>query len=246
MTSEGNSYGFGDVVYDAGVSPAFNLDLSSILFSTCVAGEAGSTGARYKLTIKDDDYRITVSSAQIHDNTVTVPYQVSGNGVNRISVLLIDSEYTPGKTLSCTSDEPGAIPHVTYLKLDTEDSPENGTGSFELPAEYAHLKCGGDYHAYLVAERVSSYYDTTDYASKPVEIDIPKGPEDTCDHEFEYTLKGDHIIASCKNDDCWYHEKGIRVGMKLPEELAYEEGTAREASVTGYPSATIRTWPKNR
>ena len=237
VTSDGDSSAASPVTGWGGVSPAFNLELSSILFSSLVSGEVGSAGAEYKLTIKDENLEISAGKAQIHENTVTVPYLVSGNNVKRISVLLIDREYKPGETVLC-SDNESDFPHVTYLKLNTNDNIENGTGSFELPAEYTHLTCGVDYHAYLVAEKLCGNKET-DYASEPVEINIPKATADICEHEFEYALNGDRIIASCKKAGCWYHEHGISVGMKLPEELDYEAGTAREASVTGYPGVAI-------
>ncbi len=243
--ANGNSYGvcFEPVWTQAGVSPAFNLDLSSVLFSSVVFGEEGAVGAEYELTIKDKNLGITAGDVVNDDNTVTVPYQVSenrvvsGNSVNRISVLLIDREYKPGETVLCTPNESG-FPQVTYLKLDTDESFKSGTGTFSLPDEYTNLTCGEDYHAYLVAERLCGK-QYTDYASEPVEFNIPNATVDTCDHEFEYTVNGDSITASCKKEGCRYHEKGIRVGMKLPEDPVYEPGIAREASVTGYPGRVI-------
>ena len=162
------------VDYSYGVSPAMNLDLNKVLFSSAVKGEAGKTGTEYKLTIIDDSKSINVTSGKkiTTDNykTVTVPYTLGGNSYaySRISLLVLDKEYTPGNTNNAGI--------VSYTKLNTSGSnpAQEGTVTFELPSmiklhpEY----WGTEYYLYLVAENVNGQH-VTDYSSAPLLIEDP-------------------------------------------------------------------------
>lgn len=152
-----------------GVSPTFNLDLSSVIFSSLVSGTAGSAGAEYKLTVKDANMIIAqTSNSQItrSGNTVTVPYTISGTNASnatQVSVLLTDSAYTAGTA---------ATTGYSYQKINVSTWGTSGTGTFTLPNAYANKTCGTDYYAYILAEDVNGTYET-DYASVPVQITIP-------------------------------------------------------------------------
>lgn len=155
----------GNPVYgeDFGVSPAFNLKLSSVIFSSEV-----SDG--YKLTVKDENMTIAKtdgSDVTREGNVITVPYTISGtNAANatQVSVLLTDSEYSSG-TVATTG--------YSYQKLNVTTFGTSGTGTFTIPDSYADKTCGTDYYAYILAEDINGDHET-DYASMPVEITVPK------------------------------------------------------------------------
>ena len=150
-----------------GVHPAFNVSLSSVLFSSFIpsadALEAGEPGAEYKLTLKDEDLGISPGAVTRDGMTVTVPYTITGAhaaDATRVSVLLTHSPYFRGDTMTSGFD---------YMKLKTDSFGITGTGTFTLPDEYAEKSWGSDYHVYLLAEDVNGEKET-DYASVPVEL----------------------------------------------------------------------------
>ncbi len=152
--------------YYFGVSPAFNINLSSVLFSSVISGTAGETGAEYKLTLLDDNLTIAGNGAVTRNaDTVSIPYTISGaNSTNatQVSILILDREYS-----DATKDE-AMVKY--YGALDT--SAGNGTGTFTLPAELSDKMCEGEFYAYIVAEDINGEKET-DYASAPVSITIP-------------------------------------------------------------------------
>ena len=81
-----------------GVSPAFNVDLSSVIFSSKVEDADGAYGDAYKLTLKDNNTKLTVGDVTRDGNTVTVPYQrtdsdsADGITANQVSVLILGSD----------------------------------------------------------------------------------------------------------------------------------------------------------
>ena len=174
VVANGNRVNSFMVDYEFGVSPAMNLDLNKVLFSSAVKGNAGAAGTEYKLTIIDDTKSIEVTSGKKittdNYNTVTVPYTLGGNSYaySRISLLVLDKEYTPGNTNNAGI--------VSYEKLNTTGSnpAQEGNVTFELPSmiklhpEY----WGTQYYLYLVAENVNNSY-VTDYASAPLPIEDP-------------------------------------------------------------------------
>ena len=152
--------------YDAGVSPALNLNLSSVLFSSVISGTAGETGAEYKLTLLDGDMTIAASGDVTRNGkTVTVPYSISGtNSANatQVAVLVLDKEYTAGNTNGATV--------LDYQRLNVDSFSTSGTGSFTLPDSLSGKIAGTDYHIYIVAEDVNEEKET-DYASEPVKVE---------------------------------------------------------------------------
>lgn len=148
-----------------GVSPALNVNLSSVLFSSVITGTAGDTGAEYKLTLIDSDMTIAGNGYVTRNgDIVTIPYTISGiNSTNatQVSVFLLDKEYNKGNTNDAEV--------LYYGTLDT--SANNGTGTFTLPSELSDKVCGEDYYMYIIAEDVNGTYET-DYASEPIEIGI--------------------------------------------------------------------------
>ena len=156
-----------------GISPAFNINLSSILFSSVISGTARETGAEYKLTLIDDS-TIMAANGNItrKGDTITVPYTITegkGGAVTKASVLILDKQYTPGNTNNANI--------LAYDTLDTNDVnfETTSTGTFKLPAELSEKECGKDYYAYIIAECDKSD-KLTNYASVPVSISVPDKP----------------------------------------------------------------------
>jgi len=170
-------YGNGSIfceyyVYDyAGISPAFNLNLSSILFTSLVSGNVGDDNAEYKLTIADENMKLAVPKGQkvsADGKTVTVPYSVTGSdaaNTTRISVLILDQEYAPG-------NEDGAEV-IYYDELNVSgDFATTGVGTFTLPNQLELDQWGESYYVYVLAEDENDLYET-DYASEPLLIEKP-------------------------------------------------------------------------
>ncbi|MCR5793276.1 MAG: DUF6273 domain-containing protein, partial [Lachnospiraceae bacterium] len=152
-------------VTTAGISPALNLDLSNVIYTGCTNGTAGEFGAEYKLTLKDDNINVVNTSVvTINNDTVTVPYSISGadvGEVSQISVILTDGEWS----------EDGWSENATKKFYATKEitgpADLTSTFSFDLPSDYVER-----WNAYVVAEDVNAS-DEEDYASEPLEINIP-------------------------------------------------------------------------
>ena len=153
--------------FTVGVSPAFNLNLSSILFTSVISGTAGQTGAEYKLTLLDSSMNIAVEGdIGRSGDTITIPYIINGaraGSATQVSVLILDQEYSAGNANGANV--------LAYEELNVDSFSASGTGTFVLPAELSGKVCGTDYFIYLVAEDVNGQKET-DYASEPVAIDI--------------------------------------------------------------------------
>ena len=148
-----------------GVSPAFNVNTDSVIFSSLISGTEKKPGAEYKLTLKDDDLKISPGAVTRAGTTVTVPYEITGShsdNATQVSVLITDRPYS-GRTARTVG--------YTYKKLSMNVWRKSGTGTFTLPDKYANKTWGSDYHVYILAEDVNGEKET-DYASAPVEIEI--------------------------------------------------------------------------
>lgn len=164
VNSFGNVNATNYVAHDSvGVSPAFNINLSSVLFTSVISGTVGTTGAEYKLTLLDSDMTIAGNGDVTRSgDTITVPYTVTGansGNATQVSILITDKAYT---------DSNAQI--LYYGALDK--SAGNGTGTFKLSSNLLDKVCGTDYYAYIIAEDVNGE-KATDYASTPVSITVP-------------------------------------------------------------------------
>lgn len=147
-------YGYG---FELGVSPAFRIDPSSILFTTRLAENI------YELTLLDSSMQLSVSGQitkhlQNGNTLLNVPYSYSDNNINqanRISLLITDKEYT---------ETNASIQHYQNI---TSEVHENGILEFVLP-----VRLNSSDHVYLIAEKITDE-GMTDYASLPIEISIP-------------------------------------------------------------------------
>lgn len=155
-----------------GVSPALNLNLSSVIFTSVISGTSGETGAEYKLTLKDSDMSIAPKKGVTKSgNTMTIPYTISGtnsDNATQVSVLVLDKEYTAGNT--------NGAKVLDYQKLsDVNSTSTSGSGTYTFPDSLSGKAAGTDYHVYILAEDVNDEKET-DYASEPVEIHLWEAP----------------------------------------------------------------------
>ncbi len=154
-----------------GVSPAFNVNLSSIIFSSVVKGTAGKDNAEYKLTLADSNLTVGIQSGKTvtaSGSKITVPYTITGSDASKatqVSVLILDKTYTAGNTNSAKIKY--------YGKLTTSGTfATTGTGTFTLPSGLSLSGWNSSYYVYLLAEDVNSIHET-DYASIPQKLAAP-------------------------------------------------------------------------
>lgn len=159
-------------------TPAFNLNKNNVLFTSLVSGTAGQYGAAYKFTILDPSMELSVGgSVDRTGNVVTVPYSVAGDTGNQISYLVTDKAYNAS-----------GVKVLAYGKAATASM----AGDVRLNLASIAAKIGNsctvdrlvnNYKIYLVVETIrkdiasTSDIDEslfTDYASKPVQVSIPK------------------------------------------------------------------------
>lgn len=191
---------------DTGVSPAFNLNLKSVIFSSLIPDKTNE----FKLTVKDNDMTIAKkdgSNVTRAGNVVTVPYKISGTNddkATQVSVLLTDDEYSAGVA---------ATEGFSYLKLNVASWDTSGTGTFTLPADYANKTCGEDYYAYILAETVNDG-TATDYASAPASIMIPRASGGGSGSDSNPSSKS----GKSGNDDEGY-EEGFKTATVNPDTI---------------------------
>ena len=166
--SVGTIYGLSEAV---GVSPAFNVDLSSVIFSSLISGTAGQPGAEYKLTLKDTALSAAPGTITGKGKTVTVPYSGVSGSPTQLSVVMTDGTWSDATGWSSGAEL------KYYGKLKINDSIGiQGSGTFDLPSDFS---LADGWKAYLVAEQVNGG-KLTDYAGTPVAFSVPE-PEPTPD-----------------------------------------------------------------
>lgn len=111
------------------VRPAFNLNLSSVLFTSAAAGgkSAGAnglaavadySGSDWKLTLLDSSRTFAVSNAMLGGNTVTFSYSGAQTGVNEyLSAVIMDQNGT-----------------IAYYGRILQPTSASGTASLTLPS----------------------------------------------------------------------------------------------------------------
>lgn len=171
----------------AGGGMTTNVDLSKILLSEVVTGEAGKLGAEYKLTLlagKNDydreNIKIEPDTTDIKrtEDEVTVSYTLRNTNwttyrINQVSVLFFDKPYgdSDAKLLAYEKIEGQQFSNKNDYGIYVDQSRKK---SFTVPEGLRDKQCGVDYHAYLIAEQVNGEHESN-FASAPVEITIPKG-----------------------------------------------------------------------
>ena len=229
-----------------GLSPAMNIDLNNILFSTLVSGEVGKEEATYKLTIidnkkeygdKDTPFKTSLNgSVERKGNIITVPFKLSGKRIEnatQISYLVTDKSWqTEGAKI------------LKYGKMDifSGNVTSEGVGTFELP-DGCEGESGNDYYVYMFAEDVNGG-NLTDYASSPVELYIKPAniSADVISYDGYYDGKahGLTIKAAPKSATIKFGtEKGTYDLDKSPEYIAPGKYTVYyQVSADGYESIT--------
>lgn len=171
----------------AGGGMTTNVDLSKILLSEVVTGEAGKLGAEYKLTLlagKNDydreNIKIEPDTTDIKrtEDEVTVSYTLRNTNwttyrINQVSVLFFDKPYgdSDAKLLAYEKIEGQQFSNKNDYGIYVDQRREK---SFTVPEGLRDKQCGVDYYAYLIAEQVNGEHESN-FASAPVEITIPKG-----------------------------------------------------------------------
>ncbi|MCU7651719.1 DUF6273 domain-containing protein [Acutalibacter sp. LFL-21] len=127
-------YGYSVRIAYLAVRPAFNLDLTSVLFTSAAAGGKSAsgmdsgltavddyTGSEWKLTLLDKSRDFSISNAAIEGSTVTFSYSNAKTGEN---------EY-----ISAVIENNGEITHYgRILQLDGTTNSASGTASLTIPA----------------------------------------------------------------------------------------------------------------
>ena len=165
--------------YSIGVSPALNVDLKSIVFSSLVSGQAFETGAEFKLTINDEDLVINMpedGEVSLTDREITVPYEIIGkdaSNATQITYLITDIKYQDDLNSSFLYMD------SMYNTFSASNGAlkQSGEGKFELPSDLDINKWGEDYYVYVFAEDVNGMKET-DYASNLVELKKPVKKEE--------------------------------------------------------------------
>ena len=193
----------------AGGGMTTNVDLSKILLSEVVTGEAGKLGAEYKLTLlagKNDydreNIKIEPDTTDIKrtEDEVTVSYTLRNTNwttyrINQVSVLFFDKPYgdSDAKLLAYEKIEGQQFSNKNDYGIYVDQRREK---SFTVPEGLRDKQCGVDYYAYLIAEQVNGEHESN-FASAPVEITIPKGS-----YRIVHTVvkpQGDEVTYDAKN-----------------------------------------------
>ncbi len=210
-----------------GVSPAFNVDLESVIFSSVINPESTETyGKEYKLTLKDSNTTITPGALTRSGNTVTVPYTVTDSNENdgitadTVSVLILDSN--------------DGLKY--YAPLTGNFSAENGSGTFELPADYADTD-----KVYLLAEDVNEQY-LTDYAGDMVEVAVP---EIAPVFSYASLTLGDDLGLNFYMSSAITDENAADYTVKFEGECLEDEATLTKNESSGKYYATAHVYAKN-
>ena len=183
----GSVYSIGDRVSASGsVRPAFNLNPSSVLFTSAsgtskstfaVVGSDNMSANTWKLTLKDGEIKFaaTLPTKGTAGQDITVNITTLGTGTyNQISAILTDDDGTV----------------VAYGKIG-EDGISDKT--FALPSTLS----AGNYTLHVFEEQVNSG-NLTDYASKEVTgtIAISAAPNiiastshSACNHDYEWDVE---------------------------------------------------------
>ncbi len=156
-----------------GARPAFNLNLSSVLFSSLISAN------QYKLTLKDSALTINPGDVTRSGNVITVSYSISGTNAGdgtKAYVMVTNKAYT----------ESGATV-LAYTALTAGAEAE--TGTFTLDSSW-----GTDYKVYLLAVNEGGE-KKTDTASTPAAITLSDEPDEP---EFQHRFNFFRFCEDCE------------------------------------------------
>ena len=178
-----------------GISPAFNIKVPSVIFSSAV----DSDKKEYKLTVQDDEIKVTKESLSINGGEITISYKITGShagNVTRVIALITDNEFsdTTGWKYKPQGDYEWQL---TDIKQDVaENSGTEGTLKLtvELFGDNQPLyfeKWDKSFFIYVIAEAENTG-TATNYASRPLKIDRPEHV-----HDWSFSAEGNTITAKC-------------------------------------------------
>ena len=156
------------VYLNYGVRPAFNLNLSSVLFTTEIQSQSDPQTS-YKLTLPDDNMTVAEGSGGISrsGNAVTVPYSITGdNKANATHVALLITN--KGDTWTAGTGWSSGAAAQYYEAVAVND---NNTVTFTLSDSLADKVCGTDYDAYILAVDANGNQES-DYFSRFIHLCI--------------------------------------------------------------------------
>ncbi|MCR5343992.1 MAG: leucine-rich repeat domain-containing protein [Butyrivibrio sp.] len=206
----------------SGVSPAFNVERSSILFSSLVSSNT------YKLTLIDPALG-TMENVKCETNgniaRISFKYpQTSYNENLSFSVVLLKDRYEAGMTVRNTSD-------FAYIPVDVTSTTQQGSGNkkynyvegtFTIPSGYENLQ-----FPYLVSEKIGEATET-DYASAPKYFDLNSGKHDHT-WEIEYIAAGDdNATIKCKDCGEKYKVTIVATGKEYGEKPSVKVNTSKD------------------
>ena len=162
-----------NVYHDWAARPAFNLDLTSVLFtSAAVCGKSANgmdsgltavgdyDGNEWKLTLLDDSRNFAAATTAVTVDTLTLSYSGAATGANEYISAII-------------KDNSGNITHYGRLKNTTEAADASGTVNIDLSGIDMTSKT-----LYVFSEQYNGGADDntklTDYASELVEVSQTK------------------------------------------------------------------------
>ena len=189
---------------DVGVAPALCVDQDSILFSSRIPYDYDEVENEFTLTLIDEEMSIGIPEGEFvtldEEGLVTVPYVISGgdaDSANRVSLLILDGEYSAGNANNA---------HIIYYDEIGGEFGRNGTGVFELPEQLDAEDWGEAYHVYIVAEDVNGWA-YTDYASEPLEIEVPADGWVEIDGEYYFyeVITQTYKKGWLKDKENWYY-----------------------------------------
>lgn len=195
-----------------GICPAFNVNESSILFTSVCEGfekdksvQEGkvyeNNNRQWKITLLDDEKTVSLSDKEIIKNEegiIKIPYSYTDTNeqkpVNQISVMIADRDYT---------DETAKILFYGALQNIVDIEGQNGIGELSYPDDLPDT-----YKVYLIAEHVSGNC-FTDYASVPVDI-----TREMHFHNYETKYDEQYHWEECTEKNCY-----LQTTEKQPHEI---------------------------
>lgn len=228
---DGSPVADGDLVNDnrKAVRPAFNLNLSSVLFTSAATADSGKSASgtdtgltavadytdnEWKLTLLDSDRNFTVSGESWNENTLTFSYSGAQTG--------------PNEYISAIIEENGAI---TYYGRILQPTSESGTASLSLPDD---VTLSDTTKLYVFNEQCNGD-KLTDYASELSPIPAPAAEQPPV--ITTTTLQGGKVgeaysqtlAATGTTPITWTLDSG----SSLPAGLTLSDGT-----ISGTPTTT--------
>ncbi|MBO7515906.1 MAG: hypothetical protein J6T47_09820, partial [Lachnospiraceae bacterium] len=217
-----------------GASPAFNVNLNRVIFSSVVSGTAGENDAEYKLTLRDNSLGLTFVPASngVSASAVVGPVKTdvsmrlqafggSQDDVTRLSVLILDKGYTYGNSNKANILYYGKM----VVPGDFSTIKTTATALFSLPSNLSVDDWDSKFFVYVLAEIENGPHES-DYASDPLQLKKPK---------ISYTSAPPEILTQPTTESVYVDEVAqfkVVAKEKGPQPLIYQWQYLNKA--TGY------------